>query len=67
MTLSPQQGTCIIVDIGIYIYMNIYMQPDSEQVVQEEHPIRVAVSEAPGPVITYSRTVSRNFILVLEF
>ena len=48
-------------------YKYIYMQPDSEQVVQEEHPIRVAVSEAPGPVITYSRTVSRNFILVLEF
>ena len=39
------------------------MQPDSEQVVQEEHPIRVVVSEAPGP-ITYSRTVSRNVILV---
>ena len=34
------------------------MQPDSEQVVQEEHPLRVAVSEAP---------VSRNVILVLEF
>ena len=40
------------------------MHPDSEQVVQEEHPIRVAISEAPGPVITYSRTVSRNVILV---
>ena len=43
------------------------MQPDSEQVVQEEHPIRIAISEAPGPMITYSRTVSRNVILVLEF
>ena len=40
------------------------MHPDSEQVVQEEHPIRVVVSEAPGPMITYSRTVSRNAILV---
>ena len=43
------------------------MQPNSEQVVQEEHPIRVAVSEALGPVITYSHTVSINVILVLEF
>ena len=43
------------------------MQTNSEQVVQEEHPIRVIVSEAPGHVITYSRTVSRNVILVLEF
>ena len=43
------------------------MQPDSEQVVQEEHPIRVVVSEALGPMITYTRTVSRNAILVLEF
>ena len=34
------------------------MHPDSEQVVQEEHPIRVVVSEAPRPTITYSRTVS---------
>ena len=52
------------------------MQLDSEQVVQEEHPIRVVVSEAPGPHITfvvseaprphitYSHTVSRNVILV---
>ena len=40
------------------------MQPDSEQVVQEEHQIRVVVSEAPGPQITYSRTESRNVILV---
>ena len=38
------------------------MQTDIEQVVQEEHPIRVAVSEAPRPQITYSRTVSRNVI-----
>ena len=36
-------------------------------VVQEEHPIRVAVSEALGPMITYSHTVSRNVIWVLEF
>ena len=36
------------------------MQRDSEQVVQEEHPVRVAVSEAPGPQITYSRTVSTS-------
>ena len=43
------------------------MQPDSEQVVQEEHPIKFVVSEAPGPMITYTRTVSRNVILVLEF
>ena len=43
------------------------MQPDSEQVVQEEHPIRVAVSEALGPTITYSCTVSKKVILVLEF
>ena len=43
------------------------MQPDSEQVVQEEHPNRVTFSEAPKLVITYSRTVSRNAILVLEF
>ena len=43
------------------------MQPNNEQVVQEEHPIRVVVSEALGPMITYSRTVSRNVILVLEF
>ena len=40
------------------------MQPDSEQVVQEEHPIRVTVSEALGPMITYSHTISRNVILV---
>ena len=45
----------------------IFMQLDSEQVVLEEHPIRVIVSEAPGPTITYSRTVSKNVILVLEF
>ena len=63
----PPQGTCIFVDIGIYIHIYIFMQLDSEQVVQEERPIRDAVSEAPRPVITYSRTVSRNVILVLEF
>ena len=63
--LSPQ-GTCIFFDIGIYIYIYI-MHPDSEQVVQEEHPIRVVVSEAPWPTISYSRTVSKNVILVLEF
>ena len=40
----PPQCTCIFVDIGIYIF---FMQLDSEQVVLEEHPIRVAVSEAP--------------------
>ena len=62
----PPKGTCIFVDISIYIYIYI-MQPDSVEVVQEENPIRVVVSEAPGPVITYSRTVSRNVILVLEF
>ena len=43
------------------------MQLDSEKVVIEEHPIGVAASEAPGPTITYSCTVSRNVILVLEF
>ena len=43
------------------------MEPDNEQVVQEEHKIRVAVSEALGPMITYSCTVSRNVIWVLEF
>ena len=45
-----------------YIF-NIFMQPDSEQVVQEEHPIRVAVSEAPvleehqtgGPPFTHQQ------------
>ena len=42
----------------------IYMQPYSEQVVQEEHPIGVAISEAPRLVITYPRIVSRNVILV---
>ena len=41
----PPQCTCIFVDIGIYIY--IFMQLDSEQVVLEEHPIGVVVSEAP--------------------
>ena len=61
----PPQCTCIFVDIGIYIY--IFMQLYSEQVVLEEHPIRVAASEAPRPTITYSRTVSKNVILVLEF
>ena len=40
----PPQGTCIFVDIGIYIF---FMQLDSEQVVLEEHPIRVAASEVP--------------------
>ena len=43
------------------------MQLDSEQVVLEEHPIRVSISDALGPTITYSRTVSKNVILVLEF
>ena len=43
------------------------MQLDSEQVVLEEHPIGAAVSEAPRHTITYSRTVSKNVILVLEF
>ena len=61
----PPECTCIFVDIGIYIY--IFMQLDSEQVVLEEHPIRVTISEAPWPTITYSRRVSKNFILVLEF
>ena len=60
----PPQGTCIFVDIGIYIF---FMQLDSEQVVLEEHPIRVIVSEAPGPTITYSHIVNKNVILVLEF
>ena len=41
-----------------------FMQLDSEQVVLEEHPIRVTVSEAPGFVITYSRTVTRNVIFL---
>ena len=40
----PPQCTCIFVDIGIYIF---FMQLDSEQVVLEEHPIRVVASEAP--------------------
>ena len=57
----PPQCTCIFVDIGIYIF---FMQLDSEQVVLEEHSIRVVVSEAPQPTITYSRTVSKNVILV---
>ena len=57
----PPQDTCIFVDIGIYIF---FMQLDSEQVVLEEHPIRVVVSEAPRPTITYSHTVSKNVILV---
>ena len=43
------------------------MQLDSEQVVLEEHPIKVTISEATWPTITYSRTVSKNVILVLEF
>ena len=43
------------------------MQLDSEQVVLGERPIEVAASEAPRPTITYSRTVSKNVILVLEF
>ena len=59
----PPQGTCIFVDIGRYFFMHL----DSEQVVLEEHPIRVDVSEAPRPTITYSRMVSKNVILVLEF
>ena len=32
--------------------------------VESQHPVRVAVSEAPGPQITYSHTISRNVILV---
>ena len=43
------------------------MHLDSEQVVLEEFPIRVDVSEAPRPNITYSHTVSKNVILVFEF
>ena len=43
------------------------MQLDSEQMMLEEHPIGVIISEAPRPTITYSRTVSKNVILVLEF
>ena len=43
------------------------MQDYSDSLVLEENPIRVDVSEAPGLVITYSRTVSRNAIWVLEF
>ena len=43
------------------------MHLDSMQVVLEENPIRVTVSEAPRPTITYSCTVSKNVILVLEF
>ena len=57
----PPQCTCIFVDIGIYIF---FMQLDSEKVVLEEHPIKVAASEAPRPTITYSRIVSKIFILV---
>ena len=60
----PPQGTCIFVDIGIYIF---FIQLDSEQVVLEEDRIRVVVSEASRPTITYSCTVSKNVILVLEF
>ena len=33
----------------------------------EEHLIKVTVSEEPRPTITYSRIVSKNVILVLEF
>ena len=62
----PPQCTCIFVDIGIYIYIYI-MQLDINQVVLEEKPIRVTVSEAPRPTITYSSIVSKNVILVLEF
>ena len=51
----------------LHWHIYFFMQLDSEQVVLEEHPIRVAVSEALGPTITYSRTVSKNVILVLEF
>ena len=40
------------------------MQLDSEQVVLEEHPVRVVVSEAPRPTITYSRTVSKNDVWI---
>ena len=43
------------------------MQLDIEQVVLEEHPIRVATNEAPRPTITYSHIVNKNVILVLEF
>ena len=64
--LPPKVHVYLFTLLYIYIYRYI-MHPGSEQVVQEEHPIRVTVSEAPGPVITYSRTVSRNVILVLEF
>ena len=57
----PPQDTCIFVYIGIYIFLC------TEKVVLEKHPIRVIVSEAPRPTITYSRTVSKNVMLVLEF
>ena len=50
----------LVLDIGIYIFMHL----DSEQVVLEEHPIGVIVSEVPQPTITYSHTVSKNVILV---
>ena len=51
------------------------MQEPIDTVVLEEHqsevvvnpplpPIRVVVSEAPRPTITYSRTVSKNVKLV---
>ena len=48
-------------------YIYIFMQLDNEQVVLGENLIRVVVSEAPRPTITYSRIVSKNVILVLEF
>ena len=65
VTLFPPKVHVYLLTLA-YIYIYI-MQPDSEQVVQEEHPNRITFSEAPRPVITYSRTVSRNVILVLEF
>ena len=57
----PPQCTCIFFDIGIYIF---FMCLDTKKVVLEEHPIGVAASEAPRPTITYSRTVSKNVILL---
>ena len=42
--LPPKVHVYLLTLAYIYIYI---MQPDSEQVVQEEHPIKVAISEAP--------------------
>ena len=61
-TPPPKVHVYLLTMAYICVCVCIFMQPDSEQVVQEEHPIRVAISEAPGPVITYSRTVSRNML-----